>query len=93
VPALPRVNCLPVPVPTVRALAREVGTTRLTIHNAYRELQTDGLVESVVGRGTLCACAAFGPAWVSASSPTWCSPTCTDCSGPGFGDLYQKGYK
>jgi len=39
-------------LPTVRALAREVGTTRLTIHNAYRELQTDGLVESVVGRGT-----------------------------------------
>ncbi|MBO1436605.1 PLP-dependent aminotransferase family protein [Meiothermus sp. CFH 77666] len=39
-------------LPTVRALAREVGTTRLTIHNAYRELQTDGLIESVVGRGT-----------------------------------------
>lgn len=39
-------------LPTVRALAREVGTTRLTIHNAYRELQADGLIESVVGRGT-----------------------------------------
>ncbi|MDW8426595.1 MAG: PLP-dependent aminotransferase family protein [Meiothermus sp.] len=39
-------------LPTVRALAREVGTTRLTVHNAYRELQTDGLIESVVGRGT-----------------------------------------
>ncbi len=39
-------------LPTVRALAREVGTTRLTVHNAYRELQSDGLVESVVGRGT-----------------------------------------
>ncbi|WP_027883222.1 GntR family transcriptional regulator, partial [Meiothermus rufus] len=37
-------------LPTVRALAREVGTTRLTVHNAYRELQSDGLVESVVGR-------------------------------------------
>lgn len=39
-------------LPTVRALAHEVGTTRLTIHNAYRELQSDGLIESVVGRGT-----------------------------------------
>lgn len=39
-------------LPTLRALAREVGTTRLTIHNAYRELQADGLIESVVGRGT-----------------------------------------
>ncbi len=39
-------------LPTVRALAREVGTTRLTVHNAYRELQSDGLIESVVGRGT-----------------------------------------
>ena len=39
-------------LPTVRALAREVGTTRLTVHNAYRVLQSDGLIESVVGRGT-----------------------------------------
>lgn len=39
-------------LPTVRQLSADLGVTPLTIHNAYNELQADGLVESVVGRGT-----------------------------------------
>lgn len=39
-------------LPTVRSLARELGVTRLTIQNAYSELQADGWVEATVGRGT-----------------------------------------
>lgn len=39
-------------LPTVRQLASQLGVTRLTIHNAYSELQADGWVEAVVGRGT-----------------------------------------
>lgn len=39
-------------LPTVRKLAQELGVTRLTIQNAYSELQADGWVEATVGRGT-----------------------------------------
>ncbi|MEM7115797.1 MAG: PLP-dependent aminotransferase family protein [Chloroflexota bacterium] len=39
-------------LPTVRKLATQLGVTRLTIQNAYGELQADGWVEAVVGRGT-----------------------------------------
>lgn len=39
-------------LPTVRQLAQELGVTRLTIQNAYGELQADGWVEATVGRGT-----------------------------------------
>ncbi len=39
-------------LPTVRQMAKNVGVTRLTVQNAYGELQADGWVESTVGRGT-----------------------------------------
>lgn len=39
-------------LPTVRQLAQELGVTRLTIQNAYGELQADGWIEATVGRGT-----------------------------------------
>src|SRR5512141_1657792 len=39
-------------LPTVRALADQLGVTRLTVQNAYRDLQSDGWIESTVGRGT-----------------------------------------
>ena len=39
-------------LPTVRQLASDLGVTRLTIQNAYAELQTAGWIESTVGRGT-----------------------------------------
>lgn len=42
-------------LPTVRAMAGELGLTRLTIQSAYAELQAQGLVEAVVGRGTFVA--------------------------------------
>jgi DNA-binding transcriptional regulator YhcF (GntR family) len=39
-------------LPTVRELAALLSVTRLTVQNAYRDLQADGWVESTVGRGT-----------------------------------------
>lgn len=42
-------------LPTIRALADELGLTRLTVHNAYAELQAQGWIESYVGRGTFVA--------------------------------------
>jgi 2-aminoadipate transaminase len=42
-------------LPTVRALAQQLGVTRLTIHSAYSELQSGGWVEATVGRGTFVA--------------------------------------
>ncbi|HEX2914600.1 MAG TPA: PLP-dependent aminotransferase family protein [Chloroflexia bacterium] len=42
-------------LPTVRQLANEHNLTRLTVQNAYAELQAEGLVEAVVGRGTFVA--------------------------------------
>ncbi len=42
-------------LPTVRQLASTLGVTRLTVHNAYSELQAGGWVEATVGRGTFVA--------------------------------------
>lgn len=42
-------------LPPVRQLAGELGLTRLTVHNAYAELQADGWIESFVGRGSFVA--------------------------------------
>lgn len=39
-------------LPTVRQLAAELGVTRLTVQNAYAELQNAGWIEATVGRGT-----------------------------------------
>lgn len=39
-------------LPPVRALAGELGLTRLTVHSAYSELQARGLIASFVGRGS-----------------------------------------
>ncbi len=42
-------------LPPVRDLAADLGLTRLTVHNAYSELQASGWVEAFVGRGTFVA--------------------------------------
>lgn len=39
-------------LPTIRQLAKELGVTRVTVQNAYNELQAGGWIESTVGRGT-----------------------------------------
>jgi DNA-binding transcriptional MocR family regulator len=39
-------------LPTVRQLASELHVTRLTVQNAYGELQNAGWIEATVGRGT-----------------------------------------
>lgn len=42
-------------LPPIRELARDLGLTRLTVHNSYAELQADGWIESFVGRGSFVA--------------------------------------
>lgn len=42
-------------LPTVRQLSQEQGLGRMTVQTAYAELQTQGWIESVVGRGTFVA--------------------------------------
>jgi len=42
-------------LPPIRELATSTGLTRLTIHNAYAELQADGWIDSHVGRGSFVA--------------------------------------
>jgi DNA-binding transcriptional MocR family regulator len=39
-------------LPTIRQLAQELGVTRVTVQNAYDELQAGGWIESTIGRGT-----------------------------------------
>lgn len=42
-------------LPPIRRVADELGLTRLTVQTAFAELQSQGLVESFVGRGTFVA--------------------------------------
>jgi DNA-binding transcriptional MocR family regulator len=39
-------------LPTIRQLAQELGVTRVTVQNAYDELQSNGWIEATIGRGT-----------------------------------------
>ena len=48
-------------LPTIRYLAVANGLTRLTVQTAYAELQSEGLLEGIVGRGTFVA-TRFAPA-------------------------------
>lgn len=49
-------------LPTIRAVAERCGIARTVVHAAYRRLQDRGLVEAVVGRGTVVADAAVAGA-------------------------------
>lgn len=67
-------------LPTVRELAQTHNLTRLTVHSAYMELQAEGLVEAIVGRGTFISTTlpiATGPGLSSAvrvqPPPDWLS--------------------
>ncbi len=42
-------------LPTIRQLAETLKVTRLTVQNAYAELQSNGWIEATVGRGTFVA--------------------------------------
>ena len=39
-------------LPASRQLARNLGVNRITVENAYAELETDGLIYSKMGSGT-----------------------------------------
>jgi 2-aminoadipate transaminase len=66
-------------LPTIRELAHDYGMTRLTIQNAYAELQAEGLVEAGVGRGTFVAehppipTSLHAPPAPALSPPSWLS--------------------
>lgn len=77
-----RCGALPVGarLPTVRQMAQEYGLTRLTVHSAYMELQSEGLIEGSVGRGTFVADRLLIPTGLSAGTairvpppPVWLS--------------------
>jgi len=40
------------PIPSMRALAKSLHISVLTVQRAYEELQRDGFIETTVGRGT-----------------------------------------
>ncbi|MGL4859402.1 MAG: GntR family transcriptional regulator [Enterobacteriaceae bacterium] len=40
------------PLPSVRALSKQLGVAPLTVSNAYQELKKKGLIETVTGKGT-----------------------------------------
>ncbi|MGL4651055.1 MAG: PLP-dependent aminotransferase family protein, partial [Caldilineaceae bacterium] len=46
-------------LPTVRALAAQLGVTRSTVQTAYADLQSGGWIEATVGRGTFVGDAAL----------------------------------
>jgi GntR family transcriptional regulator/MocR family aminotransferase len=57
-------------LPTIRALASELGVNRDTVALAYEALATEGLIESTVGRGTFVRSAAAAEAGGPALDPT-----------------------
>ena len=40
------------PIPSMRALAKSVHVSVITVQKAYEELQRDGFIETTVGRGS-----------------------------------------
>lgn len=58
-------------LPTIRALAAELGVNRDTVALAYEELSRAGLVEATVGRGTFVAQRAVAPAGTEPLAPAF----------------------
>ena len=60
-------------LPTERALAQELGVNRTTIMNAYNELESEGLIEGHVGRGTLVKRSRFevDDGYTDKETPSW----------------------
>ena len=42
------------PIPSMRALAKSIHVSVITVQKAYEDLQRDGFIETTVGRGSLC---------------------------------------
>ena len=43
------------PIPSMRALAKSLHVSVITVQKAYEDLQRDGFIETTVGRGSLCS--------------------------------------
>jgi DNA-binding transcriptional MocR family regulator len=76
-------------LPTIRQLARQLGVTRLTVQTAYAELQSSGLLEATVGRGTFVSSEAAGPAAFAATALAAASDSFTPAAV--IGDILQIG--
>ena len=57
-------------IPASRELAQQLGVHRTTVANAYAELESEGLIEGHVGRGTFIWCFRAPPLH-SAGPPAW----------------------
>ena len=42
------------PIPSMRALAKSIHVSVITVQKAYEDLQRDGFIETTVGRGSFC---------------------------------------
>jgi GntR family transcriptional regulator len=40
------------PIPSMRALAKSIHVSVITVQRAYEDLQRDGFIETIVGRGS-----------------------------------------
>lgn len=61
-------------LPASRILAKKLGVNRITVVNAYTELEIEGLVVSRVGSGTFVADRSQSTAPVEAAPPAWRPP-------------------
>lgn len=43
-------------IPSIRAMAKLLHISVITVQRAYKELQRDGFIETAIGRGQLCLC-------------------------------------
>lgn len=74
-------------LPTIRQLAQQLGVTRLTVQTAYAELQSSGLLEATVGRGTFVSAEA-----AAAQAPTFAGVAADVTPAAVIGDILQIGH-
>lgn len=75
-------------LPTIRHLAQQLGVTRLTVQTAYAELQSSGLLEATVGRGTFVSAEAAR----SHAAPAFAGATAGVTPAAVMGDILQIGH-
>ena len=64
-------------IPSMRALAKSIHVSVITVQKAYEDLQRDGFIETTVGRGSFCICAKQGI--LSRGTTTSCGGASANC--------------
>jgi DNA-binding transcriptional MocR family regulator len=75
-------------LPTIRQLAQQLGVTRLTVRTAYAELQSSGLLEATVGRGTFVSAEAAA----TQAAPSFAGVAADVTPAAVIGDILQIGH-